>query len=515
MDPYTMTRITLEVNGLPRVTQAVRPIVRGLRGAFRRAMIALLSAILLPASTAAEAPSHSGVKVFEENFDALPDGALPKTWRVDGGEWRVTGGKLRAKATKYLSRLFFPIGKDLRDVGVEVDAAFLNAKNSTRWLALMVRSPRGRPAPFLIFTSRFDRSKNSGLEIGFNIPDEKGKRSWRIFRHGRCDIPAETSRFHRLRFEVRGRLATGFIDGKPVIDALLPKEAVMSGEVGLIVSDVTAEFDNLRVEELKPSTLADIERFVAARCPLPLIIGHRGNSRYAPENTLVSFRQAFNAGADGVEMDLRCSRDGVLYLLHDKTLDRTTDGKGDASKRTMAELKQLDAGSWKSAKYAGTRIPTFEEAARLCAGRGLMLLDLKEEGLGAKIAEVVRRTGTLDQIVVCCWSDAQLADVHRHLPDAVIVKLGDAPFTWKPGWFRELRSKGAAGFSCSLSSVTPAFLRQAIAAAMPVYVWTVNEPYEIVLAFSGGVQGILTDDPALARRVITEHRLRMWTWQDP
>ncbi len=477
-----------------------------------RGRLLLAPAAVFLCFAAAGAPKPSpGAVVFEENFDHLAAGRLPKTWRVDGGEWRVANGKLHARATKYLSRLFFPLGKELRDVAVEADVAFLKAKDPTRWLALMVRSPRKAHAPFVLFTNRFDRSAASGLEIGVNGPDKKGKRVWNILRHGHCGIPGETGVFHRVRFEVRGRLAKGFIDGKLVIETLLPRETVTKGEVGLIVSDVSAEFDNLRVEALRPPGPAELKRFVLGHCAaLPLIIGHRGNSRHASENTLISFRQAFQAGADGVEMDLRRSRDGVLYLLHDKTLDRTTNGKGLASKLTMAELKKFDAGAKKSPKYAGTRIPTFEEAARTCAGRGLMLLDLKENGLCAGIAEIARKTGTLGQIVVCCWTDAQLLDAHKHLAEAVIVKLGSAPAEFGPDWFRRLRRKGAVGFSLDFSSVTPAFLRKAAGAAMPVYVWTLNNAVEIQRAYLLGVSGILTDDPAAARRRIDQCRLRLW-----
>ena len=228
---------------------------------------------------------------------------------------------------------------------------------------------------------------------------------------------------------------------------------------------------------------------------------------------MVSFQQAFDAGADGVEMDLRCSKDGVLYLLHDKTLGRTSEGKGDASKLTIDEIKKLDTGTWKNAKYAGTHIPTFEEVAKVCAGRGFMLLDLKEDGLCARIAEVVHRTGILDQIVVCCWTDAQLADAHENLSDAVIVKLGSAPNKLPPDWFRQLRKKGTVGLSLSFSSVTPAFLRKAIGAAMPVYVWTLNDASEIERACFLGVSGILTDDPAATRRIIDKWRVRAWGLQ--
>ena len=499
-------------NGLWDTDRAWVPVRRRHQGLHRHSLVALLAFFLFAPLLRAAPPvvPTTGTTVMVENFTDLPPGPLPKTWRVDGGEWRVVDGKLHGRATKYLSRLFFPIGKDVQDVAVEADIAFLKAKDPGRWLALMVRSSEKPSAPFLIFTSRFDRHQASGLEIGWNTADKKGQRTWHIYHHGQCSIPGETGVFHKVRFEVRGRLARGFIDGKLVMEGVLPKETVVKGQVGLIVSDVTAAFDNVRVEALNPPTPAELGRFVLARCAGPLIIAHRGNSKFAPENTIVSFQEAFAAGADGVEMDLRRSRDGVLYLLHDNTLDRTTNGKGEAAKLSIAELKNFDAGSWKNKKYAGTRIPTFEEVARICAGRGFMLLDLKENGLGAKIAEVVHKTGILDQIVVCCWTDVQLADARKHLPDAVLVKLGSAPANPPADWFRKLRQKGAAGLSLSYSSVTPAFLRKAIGASMPVYVWTLDDASDIEHAYFLGAAGILTDTPAATRSVVDKCRLRAW-----
>lgn len=114
--------------------------------------------------------------------------------------------------------------------------------------------------------------------------------------------------------------------------------------------------------------------------PIQDIVAHRGASAERPECTLPALQRAIEAGATAVEIDIRTSKDGVLFLLHDATLDRTTDGNGLASALTIAELKKLDAGSWFDAKYRDQRIPTLREALELCKGKIDVLLDLKEEG---------------------------------------------------------------------------------------------------------------------------------------
>ena len=110
------------------------------------------------------------------------------------------------------------------------------------------------------------------------------------------------------------------------------------------------------------------------------IVAHRGASSDRPECTLSALARSIEIGADAAEIDVRTSSDGVLFLLHDSALDRTTDGSGPASGRTMAQLKELDAGAWFNEKYRGERIPTLGDALRLCNGKIDVLLDLKEEG---------------------------------------------------------------------------------------------------------------------------------------
>src|SRR5690349_24766663 len=93
----------------------------------------------------------------------------------------------------------------------------------------------------------------------------------------------------------------------------------------------------------------------------PLIVGHRGAMGYAPENTFASYERALVLGADAIECDVHLSADGVPIVIHDHTLDRTTDGQGPVRDRTVAELKRLDAGAWRGPEFAGQRLPTPEE----------------------------------------------------------------------------------------------------------------------------------------------------------
>jgi glycerophosphoryl diester phosphodiesterase len=150
------------------------------------------------------------------------------------------------------------------------------------------------------------------------------------------------------------------------------------------------------------------------------IIAHRGASAERPECTLSAFTRAIEVGATAVEMDVRTTRDGKLYLLHDATLNRTTDGKGIASDKTLAQLKQLDAGSWFNKKYQGERIPELREALQQCKTKIDVLLDLKEQGTtyAQQVTAEVIKYGDPKRTIVGVRSVEQALLFRKLLPEA-------------------------------------------------------------------------------------------------
>ncbi len=132
-----------------------------------------------------------------------------------------------------------------------------------------------------------------------------------------------------------------------------------------------------------------------------LAVGHRGTVRFAPENTLAAFRKAIELGLDLIEMDVRETKDGHLVIMHDATVDRTTNGKGQVAELTLAEIKRLDAGSWFSPQFAGERVPTLDEALAALAGRALPDIDFKA-GDPAKLVAVLERHQLLGKVTLYC-----------------------------------------------------------------------------------------------------------------
>lgn len=151
------------------------------------------------------------------------------------------------------------------------------------------------------------------------------------------------------------------------------------------------------------------------------VIAHRGSSVDRPENTLAAARRAIEAGATAIEIDVRTTRDGHLVVLHDKTVDRTTNGTGDVGRMTLAEIQRLDAGSWFSPEYRNERVPTVAELLTLCREHGIdALLDLKESGeeYAERVAAVVRAAGDPRRTIVGARSVEQARLFRKLLPES-------------------------------------------------------------------------------------------------
>ncbi len=181
-----------------------------------------------------------------------------------------------------------------------------------------------------------------------------------------------------------------------------------------------AAFSVLLLTTLRPGSRAAEPDLAGAATRVTQIVAHRGASAERPECTLSAIRRAIEVGATAVEVDVRTSRDGELFLLHDATLDRTTNGKGSASALPLAELQALDAGSHFDPKYRGERIPTLIEAAKASRNKIDILLDLKEQGeeYDRKVAAVIREHGRPAGTIVGVRSVEQAKRFRELLPEA-------------------------------------------------------------------------------------------------
>jgi glycerophosphoryl diester phosphodiesterase len=239
----------------------------------------------------------------------------------------------------------------------------------------------------------------------------------------------------------------------------------------------------------------------------PFIVAHRGASTYAPENTLAAFRMAAEQGADSIELDAKLSADGQIVVIHDQTLERTTNGSGKVISQTLAELKAWDAGSFFSDQFKGEPIPTLEEVFEAVAGRLLINVELTNysspaDGLVEKVCGLVKKLALEERVLFSSFLPTNLQTAQRILPEVPVAILA------MPGW-RGWLARSLPFLRTSPEWVHPYF-EDASASyitnqhrfSRKVNVWTVDDPVEMVALLKDGVDGLITDDPIAARQAL-------------
>lgn len=244
----------------------------------------------------------------------------------------------------------------------------------------------------------------------------------------------------------------------------------------------------------------------------PSIIAHRGASANAPENTMAAFRLAYASGAEGLEFDVRLSKDGVPVVIHDATLERVGELRSKVSDLTLEELKQIDVGSWFDRKHkkrqrtdhSGERIPTLDEVLELAkASDGPLYIELKcdqvsdAEATARAVCGLIGDSPALPRMIVKSFRPAAVMAVRSLLPGVTTAAL------FSPAILMILRRRrhmidlarefGADQLSLHYSLAAKHIVRMA---AMPVTVWTVDDPKWIAKCERRGIGALITNDPA-------------------
>ncbi|MDM0043689.1 glycerophosphodiester phosphodiesterase [Variovorax dokdonensis] len=232
--------------------------------------------------------------------------------------------------------------------------------------------------------------------------------------------------------------------------------------------------------------------------PYPFWIAHRGAGKLAPENTMAAFRLGARHGYRMFECDAKLSRDGVVFLMHDATLDRTTDAHGIGGERTWSDLAQLDAGGWHSRAYAGEALPTLRNLARFCLASGHLLdIEIKPTpGLERETGEAVAREAarlwagaTVPPLLTSFKRDALAAarTVAPHLPRGLLLdRLHD-------GWLQAAKDLDCAAVICNYALWSREHVDAVHAAGMRTLSYTVNDEWAAQWLKDLGTDGIVTD----------------------
>jgi len=237
--------------------------------------------------------------------------------------------------------------------------------------------------------------------------------------------------------------------------------------------------------------------------PRPIILAHRGDFAHAPENTLPAFQQALQKGADGVELDAKLTSDGHVIVIHDSTVDRTTDGKGRVASHTLEAIRKLDAGKWFNEKFAGTKVPLLEEVFETVGRDKMINIELTNyttprDGLAAKVCELIKRHNNQGQILFSSFFPSNLKITAQMLPEIPrgllampgLVGLWARSFGFMFGEYQALHPH--------ISNASREQMLRAHRLKRRVHVWTANMPGQIIQLKEWGADGIITDDPQAA-----------------
>ncbi|MEO5373148.1 MAG: glycerophosphodiester phosphodiesterase [Alphaproteobacteria bacterium] len=233
---------------------------------------------------------------------------------------------------------------------------------------------------------------------------------------------------------------------------------------------------------------------------LPRVIGHRGSASTAPENTIASFRAAAALGVAMVEFDVKLSADGRTVIIHDETLERTTDGHGRVRETTLEDLRRLDAGGWFEPRFAGERLPTLEETLDFLVTVELRAnIELKPcPGLEERTAHVAMASAAER------WPGGRVPPLVSSFSRVALAAAREVAPTWPRGlivdrlpddWREATAALGVSTLHCQERHLSPVAVAEVRRTGLVVVAWTVNTPERARTLWGWGVDAVITDTP--------------------
>lgn len=237
-----------------------------------------------------------------------------------------------------------------------------------------------------------------------------------------------------------------------------------------------------------------------------LNLAHRGASSLAPENTIAAFDKALEIGADGIELDVQLSKDGVPVIMHDESLNRTTDGDGNITDFTLDELKVLDAGSWFAPLFSRAKIPTLDEVLSRYHGKNLLInIELKNAlvpypGLEEKVLSCVTSYNLEEKVIISSFNHESLLRCRElnHLVRTGMLYLEELKEPWNKVKELGCYSAHPLFFYLQFPDVIEGYVKNNI----PLYPWTVNDPEMMDSLVKAGIEAIITDYPQELVKII-------------
>ena len=230
-----------------------------------------------------------------------------------------------------------------------------------------------------------------------------------------------------------------------------------------------------------------------------LIVAHRGLSSLYPENTLIAFEKAMELGIDFIELDVHATSDGELVVIHDDTLDRTTNGKGEISHLTLSEIKKYSAGKWFSPSFRKEKVLTLKEVFELTKGKVKLWIEIKKLGIEKKLVDLIQRHDMIDNVICGSFFLENVAKIKKLNPSIPAVFITS---------FLELKQiknlliKNINMIDIEFCNLTPDILKNCHGYGFAVGVWTVDKEKELRKALRMGVAAITTNYPQILKKLV-------------
>ncbi len=232
-------------------------------------------------------------------------------------------------------------------------------------------------------------------------------------------------------------------------------------------------------------------------------IAHRGASGIAPENTLTAFKTAIEIGVDAIELDLHGTVDNQIVVIHDPTLDRTTDLNGLIKQTALKKIKQADAGSWFDQKFAGETIPTLSEVLTFAADKTISVLEIKDTTITKRVVEIVCEMDVLNQVIIISFDFSAIETVRSVEPkiSTGLLSSGRNGSVCPIQLCQKLCSIGSNILNVHHELITPEFAYEVRRRGITLWCWTVDDIDRIRELLSYGVQGITSNYPDIFEKV--------------
>lgn len=235
------------------------------------------------------------------------------------------------------------------------------------------------------------------------------------------------------------------------------------------------------------------------------IWAHRGVSAIFPENTMLAFEEAWKCGADAIELDVQRTRDGELIVIHDETLNRTTNGRGYVYASSYSLIKTLDAGGKLHPRFRGEKIPTLRDVLDFIRSTDMRLnIEIKNEqvnyaGIEAQVIRAIEQFQLAERVVISSFNHHAVQTVKKVAPHIETALLTGAFTQYSSGYASQL---GMNAIHPEKRTVNVNYMKEAMRYQIKVRPYTVNEPYLIRVFHAIGVDAIVTDHPQMARKFI-------------